>query len=144
MELQQDMDGKIHARLHQQSVDAISRRKSRPKTRRSALRVDGAPIWLKPSPVNYTHRLFSAAFRTQKNPPPRNCRFLLYFSRCIDSTILATLRSIGKNIPDGTECFATMTTYLLNLCANNRNPEVRYYASNNAAPEIGRASCSVV
>ena len=32
----------------------------------------GPPIWLEPAPVNYTHRLFSAAFHTQQNPPPRN------------------------------------------------------------------------
>ena len=54
---------------------------------------------------------------------------LLYFSRCIDSTILATLGSIGKNIADGTERVAAMAEYLLNFCANNRNPKVRYYAS---------------
>ena len=55
---------------------------------------------------------------------------LLYFSRCINSTILDTLVSIGTNIADGTECVATMAAYLLNFWANNRNPKVRYYASN--------------
>ena len=54
--------------------------------------------------------------------------FLLYFPRCIDSTILSTLGYIGKNISDGTERVAAMADYLLNLCANNRNPKVRYYA----------------
>ena len=47
----------------------------------------------------------------------------------INSTILATLGSIGTNIADGTERVATMDAYLLNFCANNRNPKVRYYAS---------------
>ena len=54
---------------------------------------------------------------------------LLYFTRCIDSTILATLGSIGTSINDGTERVAAMDAYLLNFCANNRNPKVRYYAS---------------
>ena len=51
---------------------------------------------------------------------------LLYFPRCIDSTILATLGSIGTNISDGTERVATMAAYLLDFCANNRNPKVGY------------------
>ena len=54
---------------------------------------------------------------------------LLYFSRCIDSTILANLGSIGTNIADGTERVSAMAAYLLNFCAKNRNPKVRYYAS---------------
>ena len=54
---------------------------------------------------------------------------LLYFSRCINSTILATLGSIGTNIADGTERVAAKADYLLNFCANKRNPKVRYYAS---------------
>ena len=33
---------------------------------------------------------------------------LLYFSRCINSTILATFGSIGTNISDGTELVAAM------------------------------------
>ena len=48
---------------------------------------------------------------------------LLYFSRCIDSTILATLGSIGTNISDETERVDAMGAYLLNFCANNRNPK---------------------
>ena len=52
----------------------------------------------------------------------------MYFALCIDSTILATLGSIGTNIADGTERVAAMAAYLLNFCANNRNPKVRYYA----------------
>ena len=55
---------------------------------------------------------------------------LLYFARCIDSTILATLGPIGTNIADGTERVAEMAAYLFNFCANNCNPKVRYYASN--------------
>ena len=54
---------------------------------------------------------------------------LLYFDRCINSTILATLGSIRTNIADGTERVAAMAAYLLNFCANNRNPKVRYYTS---------------
>ena len=54
---------------------------------------------------------------------------LLYFSRCIDSTNLATLGSIGTNKAYGTERVSAMAAYLLNFCANNRNPKVRYYAS---------------
>ena len=34
-----------------------------------------------------------------------------------------------KNFADGTERVATMAAYLLNFCAKNRNPKVRYYAS---------------
>ena len=80
--------------------------------------------------VNHAHRLFSAAFCTQQNPPPRNCRVPSVFPRCIDSTILATLDSIRTNISDGTERVAAMAAYILNFCANNCNPKVRYYASN--------------
>ena len=54
--------------------------------------------------------------------------YLLYFARCIDSTILATLGSIGTNIADGTERVAAMAAYLLNVFAKIRNPKVRYYA----------------
>ena len=54
---------------------------------------------------------------------------LLYFACRIDSTILATLGFIVTNIADGTECVAAMAAYLLNFYANNRNPKVRYYAS---------------
>ena len=54
---------------------------------------------------------------------------LLYFFLCINSTIFATLRSIGTNIANGTERVAAMASYLLNLCTNNRNTKVRYYAS---------------
>ena len=35
-------------------------------------------------------------------------RSLLYFSRCIDSTILATLGSIRTNVADGTERVSAM------------------------------------
>ena len=38
---------------------------------------------------------------------------LLYFARCIDSTILATLGSIVTNIADGTERVLAMAAYLL-------------------------------
>ena len=68
------MYGKIHARLHRQSVDAFLRRKRLPKTRRSATRLDGPPIWLEPATVNHTNRLIAAAFRTKKNLPTRNRR----------------------------------------------------------------------
>ena len=51
---------------------------------------------------------------------------LLYFARCIESTILATLGSIGTKISDRTERVATMAAYLLDFCANNRNPKVGY------------------
>ena len=51
---------------------------------------------------------------------------LLYFARCINSTILATLRSIRINIADRTERVAAMAAYLLKFCANNCNPKVRY------------------
>ena len=54
---------------------------------------------------------------------------LLYFAHCINSTILATLGPIGTKIADGTERVAAMAAYPLNFCANNRNPKVRYYAS---------------
>ena len=54
---------------------------------------------------------------------------LLYFARCIDSTIHVTLGSIGTNIADRTESVAAMAAHLLNFCANDRNPKVRYYAS---------------
>ena len=47
---------------------------------------------------------------------------LLYFARCINSTIVATLGSIGTNIADRTERVAAMDAYLLNFCANTRNP----------------------
>ena len=68
---------------------------------------------------------------------------LLYFSRCIDSTILATLGSIGTNIYDGTERVAAMAAYLLNFCDNNRNPNFRYYASDiRRSPNMDRASLS--
>ena len=53
----------------------------------------------------------------------------MYFARCFDSTILATLGSIGTNISNGTESVSAMAAHLLNFCANNRNPKVRYYAS---------------
>ena len=66
------MDGKIHARLHRQSVDAFLRHKRCPKTHRSASRLDGPPIWIKPATFNHTNRLIAAAFRTRQNPPPRN------------------------------------------------------------------------
>ena len=56
-------------------------------------------------------------------------RSLLYFSRCINSTILTTLGSTRTNIADGTERVAAMAACLLNFCANNRNPKIRYYAS---------------
>ena len=54
---------------------------------------------------------------------------LLYFSRCIDSTILATIGSIGTNIADRREHVAAMADHLLDFCANNHNPKVRYYSS---------------
>ena len=54
---------------------------------------------------------------------------LLYFARCIDSTILATLGSTGPTISDRKERVAAMAAYLLNFCANNHNPKVRYYDS---------------
>ena len=53
---------------------------------------------------------------------------LLYFARCINCTILATLGSIGTNISDGTERVAAMNAYILNFCAKSRNPKVRYYS----------------
>ena len=56
-------------------------------------------------------------------------RYLLYFARCINSTILATLGSIETNIANGIERVSAMAAYLLNFCANNRNQKVRYYAS---------------
>ena len=43
---------------------------------------------------------------------------LLYFTRCIDSTILANLGSIGTNIADRTERVSAMAAYLLNFCAD--------------------------
>ena len=78
------------------------------------------------TPIDSSPRL-SAADKTRLQ---ENVRSLLYFPRCIDSTILATLVSIGTNITDGTERVAAMAAYLLNFCANNRNPKARYYASN--------------
>ena len=54
---------------------------------------------------------------------------LLYFVRCIDSTTLDTIGFIGTNISNRTERVAAMAAYLLNFCANNLNPKVRYYAS---------------
>ena len=40
---------------------------------------------------------------------------LLYFARCINSTILDTLGSIGTNIADRTELVAAMAAFLLNF-----------------------------
>ena len=68
------MDGKIHARLNRQSVDAFLRRKHRTKNRRRASRLDGPPIWLDPATDNHTNRLIAAASSTRQNPPPRNRR----------------------------------------------------------------------
>ena len=53
----------------------------------------------------------------------------MYFAQCIDSTTLATLGSIGTNIADRIERVSAMDAYLLNFCVNDRNPKVRYYAS---------------
>ena len=66
------MDGKIHARLHRKIVDAFLRRKRRPKTRRSASRLDGPPVWLDPATANHATRPIAAAICAQQNPPPIN------------------------------------------------------------------------
>ena len=51
---------------------------------------------------------------------------LLYFARCIYSTILATLGSIKTNISNRIERVAAMAAYIFNFCTNNRNTKVRY------------------
>ena len=77
------------------------------------------------SPIN-SSLLLSAPDKTRLQ---ESFGSLLYFPRCIDSTILATLDSTGTNIADRIERVAAMAAYLLNFCANNCNPKVRYYAS---------------
>ena len=77
------------------------------------------------SPID-SSPLFSAPDKTRLQEIAES---LLYFPHCINSTILATLRSIGTNIAYGTERVAAMAAYLLNFCANNRNTKIRYFAS---------------
>ena len=98
-------------------------------------RVEAPHVWTAPQYGSSQTQLTTPIDSSPPLSAPNRTRlqgivgYLLYFDRCINSTILATLGSIGKNIADRTERVAAMAAYLLNFCANNHNRKVRYYAS---------------
>ena len=77
-------------------------------------RVEVPHVWTAPQYGSSQPQLTTPIYSSPPLSAPNKTRLqeivgsLLYFAQCIDSTILATLGSIGTNIADGTEHVAAM------------------------------------